>query len=328
MNPFDEFITETPLSNSNIDEFKKILHKFNEIKPMFFESVDNILPVLYPALIHPSVLHKNKDKQLAFQRLEWMGDSVLGTYISRLLINKYPHYTEANLSRLRILYVRENNLAYWARLIGLNKVITVQVNSEITDKMLCDVVEALIGSAYLYLNDDTATKLVEHIFVNTENVINKRPLLNPKSTLQDWAMAALNKSPHYEVLEETGPKHKRTFLVQVTIDGYPNFTVRATGKTKQEAEEKASLMIFKEPREIIHIADTSKIDNPKILVQQLLHKKGHANIKFELVPEPGPSNAPFLINVVTEWGVISALGPTKREAEIEAACTVISIIDK
>jgi ribonuclease III len=177
-----------------------------------------------------------------YQRLEFLGDRVLGLIIADMLYARFPDEPEGRLSHRLNSLVAGTTCAEIARDIDVRPHMRLgkqarDDGARESDNVLGDVMEALIGA--LYLDQDMAA--VQR-FVETH----WRPLLeaaltapkHPKSALQEWSAANNRKVPHYEVTAKEGPPHAMRFEVTVTIKGFD--PVSATGNSKQAAETAAA----------------------------------------------------------------------------------------
>jgi ribonuclease III len=177
-----------------------------------------------------------------YQRLEFLGDRVLGLVIAEMLYTSFPDEPEGRLSH------RLNSLVAGTTCAAIARTIDVQTQLRLgkqarddgareSDNVLGDVMEALIGALYLDHDMDAARGFVEKHW---------RPLLeaaqtapkHPKSELQEWCAANARKVPHYEVTAKEGPPHAMRFEVTVTVKGFD--PVSANGNSKQAAETAAA----------------------------------------------------------------------------------------
>lgn len=214
---------------------QKLLDKL----PAQFNNTD----LLHRAMCHRSYLNENEDMNEDNERLEFLGDAVLGLLVAEWLYKRYPDKPEGFLTKARALLVRTENLAKYARGIEIGPALLLSKGEEMTgarerDSVLCDAFEALVAAMYLDQGMDTVRKLVEPFLDKEEATIMDRFDLEPKSRLQEWAQANGHKSPVYELLAESGPDHNRVFSIQAIVDGRRMGI--GEGKTKQAAEKNAA----------------------------------------------------------------------------------------
>ena len=191
-------------------------------------------------------IHRYKD----YERLEFLGDAVLEMISSAFLFHEYPDMREGELSKRRAALVCEPSLAECARRLGIEQHIRLGRGAEADggrekDSIVSDVLEALIGAMYL----DSGSVPVVREFVMTHILADageRHLFYDAKSILQEIVQKE-QKSVRYEVLEETGPGHDRTYTVAVRIDGQTAGTGR--GKSKKNAEQQAAFEAVKAIRD-------------------------------------------------------------------------------
>ena len=195
------------------------------------------------ALTHSSFNEKNEN--LNYERLEFLGDRVLGLVISELIYKRFPREKEGELSKRFSELVSKKTLAIIAKEIKLDEMILTSkehgLKIKVTDSMLADSLEALIGAIFLDSDFIVVKKIVSNLWY--EKI--KKQLLppdNPKSFLQEWCLRENKNTPIYKLKEKIGPDHEPTFLVEVNINDF--IKTKASGKTKQEAEIRAAQKII------------------------------------------------------------------------------------
>jgi ribonuclease III len=182
-----------------------------------------------------------------YQRLEFLGDRVLGLVIADMLYRSFPDEPEGRLSHRLNSLVAGTTCAEIARKVEVRPHLRLgkqarDDGARESDNVLGDVMEALVGALYLDAGMDAARAFVEKQW---------RPLLeaaltapkHPKSALQEWSAANNRKVPHYEVTAKEGPPHAMRFEVTVTVKGFD--PVSATGNSKQVAETAAAEAFLK-----------------------------------------------------------------------------------
>jgi ribonuclease-3 len=199
------------------------------------------------ALRHGSFAHERRlagEDAPSNERLEFLGDAVLGVAVARRLWELLPGESEGALTRVRAAIVNEDALANVARAAGLGELLLLGRGEELTggrDKqsLLADAFEAVLAAVYLGCGSEAALGVVDRLL---------GPLLAQaaegklgrdfKTELQESAQAARRPSPIYRVVAAPGPQHARTFEVEVTLGG-ESFG-RGQGKSKKEAEQAAA----------------------------------------------------------------------------------------
>ncbi len=199
--------------------------------------------LLERALTHKSYANENK-VPYHNERMEFLGDAVLGLVISEYLMKIYPDSTEGDLSRVRAAVVSEPALAAVSRKIGLGDYLLLgkgedQTGGRNKDSLLADCLEALIAAVYLDAGKDAAESLIIRFF---EEVIRKTGAsggsLDYKTELQERCQEQLKQLPEYRIVSETGPDHQKQFEMEVWIKG--QLAGRGIGKSKKEAEQRAA----------------------------------------------------------------------------------------
>lgn len=181
------------------------------------------------------------------ERLEFLGDSVLGLSVTTKLYRQFPDHAEGDLAKRRAALVSGAALAEVARDLGLGEFIRLGRGEAASGgaakaSILADAVEAVIGAAYLSAGQDAAAALVLRLIAPLEAAPERfGAALDPKTSLQELADRPGAEPPVYEV-EGTGPDHARVFVATVTVGGVePAVTARAEGTSKKHAEMAAAL---------------------------------------------------------------------------------------
>ncbi len=177
-----------------------------------------------------------------YERLEFLGDRVLGLAIATWLYELFPNEPEGKLSRRLNALVSGETCAEIARELGVGGRARLgkqarEDGAADSDNVLGDLVEALIGALYLEAGLDAATAFVRRAWGDRVSTRDKAPK-HPKSALQEWAAANERKPPVYETRHRSGPHHAPKFVVEVEIKGVG--TASAEGLSKQEAETAAA----------------------------------------------------------------------------------------
>lgn len=199
-------------------------------------------PLVEQALTHRSALADGA--AASNERLEFLGDAVLGLIVTEYLYTLFPSCTEGELSRARALVVSRRTLAQVAKQLGVDRVLRLSAGEEAQggrqrSSILADAVEALIAAVYLQAGIEEARGFVWRVL---GDVIRKAPDASRahdyKSRLQEKTHALLRQTPEYEVISETGADHDKTFCVQVRLGEVILGT--GVGKSKKEAEQAAA----------------------------------------------------------------------------------------
>jgi ribonuclease-3 len=183
----------------------------------------------------------------SYQRLEFLGDHVLGLIISDMLYHAFPKADEGELSRRLAELVRRESCADVARAIELGPALRLgaseaNAGGRQRTAILADVCEALVGAVYLDGGYDQAAKLVERLWGERMRAP-VRPLRDPKTMLQEWAQARGLPTPTYREVERTGPHHNPEFRVAVTL--LNRDPAEGLGRSKRVAEQAAAAAMLK-----------------------------------------------------------------------------------
>ncbi|MTI09014.1 ribonuclease III [Curvivirga aplysinae] len=191
------------------------------------------------ALTHKSASH---GRDLGYERLEFLGDRVLGLCVADMLMDAFPKEPEGALSRRLNALVRQETLAEVALEISLpNYVILGKAEEESGARhnpaILSDIVEAVIAAIYKEQGLEEARKFI-HKYLEKRLENTAKPPKDAKSALQEWAMARKMPLPAYTMTDRSGPDHAPIFTIEVALPGRE--AVSAQGETKRVAEQKAA----------------------------------------------------------------------------------------
>lgn len=197
------------------------------------------------ALTHRSYLNENPGEALEDnERLEFLGDAVLDFVVGAYLYNRFPEMREGELTSLRAALVRSRTLAGFARQLDIGEYLHLGYGEEENGgrertPLLCASFEAVIGAIYLDQGLEQVRPLVESLIAPALIDIRAKSLhKDAKSEFQVWAQARFNITPHYEVLEASGPDHAKNFLVQVLVG--TEAWGEGQGPSKQVAAQEAA----------------------------------------------------------------------------------------
>ena len=211
-----------------------------------FREIDNLLEAITHSSAARSLMKKPSTKQPIpwNERLEFLGDSVLGLAISSWLINHPERYPEGDLSRMRSSLVNEQTLAEIAKEHNLGHCLVLSKGEDNNGgrnkpSVTADAVEALIGAIYLDGGMDCAQRFIEKIFCKyLSQDINNLKGCDYKTQLQELTQSISKITPDYRVIEKIGPDHAASFKVTVTFQGRELGV--GTGRTKKSASQQAA----------------------------------------------------------------------------------------
>ena len=221
----------------------------NEIEKIVGTKINN-LSLYQRAFTHKSALKKFTLTE-SFETLEFMGDSVLGFVITKMLFDKYEEKQEGFLTKARTKLVRGKTLAHVAKYLNMDKWILMddkgmRNNWNSNEKVLEDAFEAFIGAIYLDLGMVHAKKFILDIFQN-KNIINMENLMiddNFKDQLMRWCQSKKIELPQYPILTHQNGVFSVSVLVEKKVLGW------GSAKTKKQAEQNAALQALKQLKEL------------------------------------------------------------------------------
>ena len=194
------------------------------------------------ALCHPSAGTKDESNQ----RLEFLGDRVLGMVVAAMLYEAFPHEAEGALSQRFSALVRREALEGVARRLSLGDRLTMSRSEGATGGRdnaanLADACEAVIGALYIDGGLDAAERFIRRYWVPAM-IADPQPPRDPKTSLQEWTQGRALGLPVYRTLSSSGPAHAPLFEVEAEVAGLG--TVTATGATKRAAEQGAAAALL------------------------------------------------------------------------------------
>jgi ribonuclease-3 len=194
------------------------------------------------ALTLISALKGPRNRAGSYQRLEFLGDHVLGLVISEMLFRTFPRANEGELSRRLADLVRRETCAEVARAIELGEAIRLgsseaQAGGRARIAILADVCEAMVGAVFLDGGYPAATRVIERLWGERLRAP-MRPLRDPKTVLQEWAQSRGLPTPAYREIERRGPHHDPVFRVTVELPALD--PAEGVGRSKRAAEQAAA----------------------------------------------------------------------------------------
>lgn len=199
--------------------------------------------LLWRALTHPSAAGNGARE---YQRLEFLGDRVLGLIVAELLMQHFPAAAEGSLSMRSVALVRAETLADVAVEIGLGKHLILakgedEAGGRTNPALLADACEAVIAALYLDGGLEAAAGFVK-AYWSPRLTAPAEPPRDAKTLLQEWAQARGKPLPEYRTVARAGPPHSPTFTVEARVEGLP--PARAAGPSKRIAEQAAAGLLL------------------------------------------------------------------------------------
>jgi len=197
------------------------------------------LSLIDQALTHTSFAHESEQEMADYERLEFLGDSVIGLFIVEHLYNSFPAMNEITSD-----VVSQAALSDAATKLGLNRLLNLGKGEVLSrgrrkPSILSDTFEALVGALYLSSTlEETKEFVINQLEERIQDVVSRGNLENYKSLLQRAALERFGENPSYRVLSRTGPQHSAVFVVGVEIKG--NLYGKGRGRSKKDAEMQAA----------------------------------------------------------------------------------------
>lgn len=202
-------------------------------------------------LLQLALTHRSVSGQRNNERLEFLGDSILGMLVAEYLYQQFPHEKEGHLTRLRANLVKQDSLAHIARELKLGDYLLLGAGELKSggfrrDSTLADTLEAVLGAIYLDSNNlDVCRECVHQWYgQRLQNIAAQAVLKDPKSRLQEYLQARRLALPVYTLHTTWGEDHHQTFQIQCTVSDIP--PVLATGTSRRHAEQAAATLILQQ----------------------------------------------------------------------------------
>tara|TARA_Y100000590_G_C15641716_1_gene985227 strand:+ start:298 stop:957 length:660 start_codon:yes stop_codon:yes gene_type:complete len=191
-------------------------------------------------LLKKSITHKSYDPVINYEKLEFLGDRILGLIISKKLIELFPNEKEGILDKKLSTLVNKNRCIEIAKELQLEKFILVgnkKIRSVVEDKIIADSIEAIIGAIYYDKGFDVAEKFIlnqwkKYINISVSNIVDS------KTKLQEHSLKINKMLPVYKLISTTGPKHKPIFKISVSLKNTK--PVLGEGDSKKKAQQNAA----------------------------------------------------------------------------------------
>jgi len=196
------------------------------------------------ALTHPTFVFENKGRGLVHnQRLEFLGDAVLGLAVGDYLFGRFPDRPEGDLTKMRAAVVCEASLSERAKVLNLGQFLRLGRGEELSGgrdrgSILADAFEAVIGAIYLTAGLDAAKKFILDQLKDVIDHLDMHNFGDYKTMLQELVQKTGEESVSYTILQESGPDHNKKFQAGVFYKDH--LLARGTGNSKKEAEQKAA----------------------------------------------------------------------------------------
>ena len=187
-----------------------------------------------------SITHKSYDSLNNYEKLEFLGDRILGFVISKKIIELFPDEKEGVLDKKLASLVNKNKCLEVAKTIDLEKIILVgnkDPKAKVENKIIADSIEALIGAIYYDKGFEISEKFILSMWKNFIN-LSKETLIDSKTKLQEYSLKKFKSLPIYKLVSRSGPKHKPIFTISVRLKDSKFYDGK--GDSKKKAEQNAA----------------------------------------------------------------------------------------
>ncbi len=207
-------------------------------------------------LLEQALTHRSA-KGAHNERLEFLGDSVLGFVVASKLFDKFPNASEGQLTRLRAQLVKEKTLADIAKELQLGELLRLG-GGELKSggyrraSILSDAFEAILGAIYLDGGIESVEKTINHLYqIRMQSLSLEKAEKDPKTRLQEWLQSRKQELPSYEVLREEGQDHNKTYWVSCAVETY-HLKTEGNGSSRRKAEQSAAAKMMEQLLNVKH----------------------------------------------------------------------------
>lgn len=204
-------------------------------------------------LLRKALTHSSAGMDKNYERLEFLGDRVVGLIIADEIFHMFKDENEGDLAKRHAALVQGRMLARIARRINLGAAMQLSdaeraAGGEKNENILADAMESVIGAVFVDEGLlDACRMIIRDLWGDTIRIM-REPPQDPKTALQQWAQGRGLPLPTYEMVSRTGPDHAPTFEVKVKVKGYPSWT--SPGSSRRKAEKKAAAVLLAHLNEI------------------------------------------------------------------------------
>lgn len=200
------------------------------------------------SLIKTALTHSSKAAENNYERLEFLGDRVLGLVVAQILFERFSDETEGGLAKRLAVLVQGETLAEIANSFDLGSYIIFSdaerdAGGALNENILSDVFEAMIGALYLDAGFEKCRHLIEKFWGERFEQM-RTPPQHPKTGVQEWAQGNGLPLPVYKIVGQQGPDHAPVFEIKLSVKGYPDAI--AKGRSRQVAESEAARLFLEQ----------------------------------------------------------------------------------
>lgn len=224
---------------------KKSLLEFEKLAGIKYKRHD----LLNLAFCHRSYTNEHQNYNENNEKLEFLGDSILGLVVSDYLFNTFSSKSEGDLARIKSFVVSEESLAEIALALEVDRFLLIGKGEENSGgrkkkAILADAMEAIFGSYYLDLGFKESSRFILSLLIpQIDRVLQNKHKRDYKTLIQELSQKTFKSYPRYSVIKNSGPDHNKTFWVEITVNGKEYGP--GEGKNKKEAEQQAAELAYK-----------------------------------------------------------------------------------
>ncbi len=198
-----------------------------------------------------ALTHSSSVDDKNYERLEFLGDRVLGLVMAHALFDHFPDENEGGMARRHSALVQGRTIALIGQQNGIGEYIIMSVAERASgggekENIVADVMEALFGAIYLDGGLDAARGVILRLWGNNIDTLTEAPM-DPKTELQEWVQARGWPLPVYDIIDKTGPDHAPEFVIEVRVEGQA--PVAAAGPSRRQAEKTAARTMLRHLKE-------------------------------------------------------------------------------
>ncbi len=205
-----------------------------------FQKIEEIIGYKFkdPHWLERALTHSSTNDEFSYQRLEFLGDRVLGLVIAHALFEEFKDENEGGLAKRHTALVQGSTLTTIGQAHDIGEHIILseaerQSGGHMNENIISDVVESLLGAIYIDGGYAAAQAVILTLWGDTIKILEEAPQ-DPKTELQEWVQARGLGLPHYQIIEKTGPDHAPSFVIELKIEGEAPLTAQGTSRRQAE----------------------------------------------------------------------------------------------
>lgn len=205
-----------------------------------------------PHWLERAMTHSSTNENYSYQRLEFLGDRVLGLVMAHELFQEFKGEKEGGLAKRHTALIQGSTCAVIALAHNLNDYIIMSSSEEeaggrINENIIADIMESILGAIYIDGGYQAARKVILELWGDTFKTLEIAPQ-DPKTELQEWVQARGLPLPSYEIIEKSGPDHAPVFTIQLDVEGFD--AQKADGSSRRQAEKTVAQSMLKKIKKL------------------------------------------------------------------------------